>query len=104
MQENILKVGHPEDMTKEIWNEKVAAIFYQKFVFEQMAAIEQAKQMAMQPGAGGGMPGGPPVPGQPPGEPSPMQEEPMPFPQNVEPIPGEPPLQPLQPGPQRMIP
>jgi hypothetical protein len=60
-QENVLNIGQPEDMQKEIWNEKTANIFFQKFIYQQLAELAQMKQMAMQPGNASGMPG---MPGQ----------------------------------------
>ena len=49
VRENVLNVGQSADMTREIWDESTAEVFYQKMLYENMAQIAQLKQMAMQP-------------------------------------------------------
>jgi hypothetical protein len=104
---NILNIGQSEDMDRKIWSERAANIFYQKFIYDQLAALAQAKQMAMQPGMASGMPGMPggqaPM-GQPPmmpgmeGMPGQMGTPPQPpSPEQVEPQEPFPPMPPMQP-------
>lgn len=81
VRENVLNVGQSDAMTKEIWREKAAELFWQKFFFDQMAKIAQMKQAAMTPttpeqGTLPGQPGQGPLP-QPGTQPNPMPEPPI---------------------------
>lgn len=100
VQENVLNIGQPEDMFRDIWNERASELYYRKFVNEQLAQLAQLEQMAQQPGQAGGMPGAPggmPQMGMPPGQ----MQAPMQMPQmgGMMPEPGMPNMgTPPQPG------
>jgi len=102
---NILNIGQTEDMTKEIWGEKAKNIFFEKFMFDRLAELAQAKQMAMQPGMASGMPGmeggQPPMP-QPPMMPGmegmPGQMGTPPMPPSPEQMPPQEPMPPMPPA------
>lgn len=65
VRENVLKIGQPDEMQKQIWAEKVAAMFSQRFIQEQLQAMEQALAAAQAPPpeSGMGMEGMPEGPG-----------------------------------------
>lgn len=120
VRENVLNVGQSGDMTKEIWDESTADMFYRKFMMKNMAEMAQMEQMALQPpqSMASGMPGSAPMPGiepggamppnpamgmqggpaAPPNYGTPPQPMAPPGPPNVEPVEPYPPLAPnLQP-------
>lgn len=86
--ENILKIGQSTDMQREIWGEKVAAMFAEDYVTRMWQAIEQLRLATTQ----AGMQGGPPQPGQAQGPPPPGQGGPgMEQGPNIPLTPGQPP-------------
>jgi hypothetical protein len=64
VRENVLNVGQSADMSREIWDESTAELFYQRFMMKNMAELAQLEQMAMQPpqSMASGVPGGAPMP------------------------------------------
>jgi hypothetical protein len=97
--ENLLSIGQSADMTREIWDEKTAALMYKKFALQMMSQMAQMEQMALQPGAASGMPNAPQMaaPGMT-GQPTPPQPQPLPpgVAQPAEPMMPMPPFMPQQ--------
>jgi hypothetical protein len=63
VQENILNIGQPEDMQKQIWNEQASQALYQQQVQSWMQQQQMMQQQAMMAGQAPPMPqSGPPMP------------------------------------------
>lgn len=108
---NILNIGQTEDMTREIWGEKATNIFFEKFMYEQLAMLAQMKQAAMQPMGASGMPGMPgqtggmgPPPTMPQGGGMAPQMGTPPQPPSPEQMTPEQPIEPMTPIPPPMMP
>lgn len=66
VQENVLKIGQPEQMQKEIWTEQAAGAMFGMYIQDQIQAMQRNAAAAAGTGEmGGGIPqGGPPPMGQ----------------------------------------
>lgn len=60
--ENILKIGQPKEMQKQIWGEQAAAMLFYQFLEDQMQVMQQRQQMEQMQQQG--QPGQPPQGGQ----------------------------------------
>jgi hypothetical protein len=100
--ENMLHIGQPSEMMKQIWDEQTSSVFQKQYMYQQLAQLAQMQQMAMQPqgSMGSGVPGGKPTPQIP-------NQGAMPQPNfgtPAQPTPGQgpPPVPPVEPMPSQM--